>query len=272
MVAGDQLFLLGPAQGSPGIVELGSTDPPRARRNILIGVREGVEFGNSILIVQGNGQILRVPRFPLSKHGSLATTGGSSMGSTLVTEPIPPSMGDGFSLLGPSSSPPDYRIRFLVAGPGVRLDGVGNGGGLSITSTVPTHTAIRAADVVATGGQISLDINFDVSPPNWPLGPQFTLPVLVYNRATSQNHAGLVNARVNGERPVDPTPLCSPTFRRPGASILSCRSYGQWTHRRGKTPRALSRGWSPSPLPRPWCTVVHWWSPPTPCLAVGHGA
>lgn len=93
------------------------------------------------------------------------------------------------------SAPPDYRLRYLVPGAGVRVDEVGEARGLRLSLAVTTHTGIRAADVVATGGQMSVDINFDVSPPNWPLGPQFTLPVLVYNKSTLSSHAGSVNAR-----------------------------------------------------------------------------
>ena len=58
--AGDPIFLLGQTQGPPGIVVMGSQGPPAVRRGGLVAVQEGEEFGRSILVVQGDGRILRV--------------------------------------------------------------------------------------------------------------------------------------------------------------------------------------------------------------------
>lgn len=60
LVEGDRAFLFGQEDTENGVITVGSSDPPLIKPNLLIAVKEGAQFSNSIFITQSNSKIMRV--------------------------------------------------------------------------------------------------------------------------------------------------------------------------------------------------------------------
>lgn len=123
---------------------------------------------------------------------------------TLATETATSGTG-AITLVGPTNSSPNLKIRYLLAGQGIRLTTVDAGRGLRMSGSAVsnTSTAVRSVDVVATNGQFRIDTVFPQNASQWPLGP-FTVPCLVYTASGSSiSHQGGVNFLV-GDIPPAP--------------------------------------------------------------------
>lgn len=162
-----------------------------AEGDVLIVVDGGNTYGKSVFL-WNQGQAIQltatVGREISTSSTILASETGTETGAT--------------TLIGPNNSkvPDQLRVRYLVPGPGIALQSVSDGKGVTIAlagGAECTHTTVRVTDVVLTAGGISMGTA--------PLLTSPPIPVLRYPATTAgAAHSGSIKFILAGI-PAPPT-------------------------------------------------------------------